>query len=177
VEHVHVLLPLLKSLFYSRASLEKQMAQVFASHPEATWWKSLPGLNGPLTAARLLAWIGDNRERFPSAQVLQAVAGTVPVTRRSGKQIQVEFRIACCHELRKAMDDMARQSVKHAPWARAYLEEQLARGRSPVRAYRALANRWLSIIWKLWKIRTPYDERVHVLNRSRQGRPAQLNVA
>jgi hypothetical protein len=85
VEHVRALLPLLKSLFYSRASLEKQMGQVFASHPEAAWWKSLPGLSGPLTAARLLAWIGDNRERFPSAQVLQAVAGTVPVTRRSGK--------------------------------------------------------------------------------------------
>jgi hypothetical protein len=72
VEHVRALLPLLKSLFYSRASLEKQMGQVFASHPEAAWWKSLPGLSGPLTAARLLAWIGDNRERFPSAQVLQA---------------------------------------------------------------------------------------------------------
>ena len=177
VEHVRVLLPLLQSLFRSRAHLEKQIEQVFASHPEASWWKSLPGLNGPLTAARLLARIGDNRERFPSAQVLQAVAGTAPVTRRSGKQIQVEFRIACCHELRKAMDDMARQSVKHSGWALAYVEAQRARGRHAARANRALANRWLSIIWKLWKTRTPYDEQVHVLNRSRQGKPAQTNVA
>ncbi len=177
VEHVRVLLPLLKSLFRSRADLEKQIDHVFSSHPDASWWKSLPGLNGPLTVARLLAWIGDNRERFPSAQVLQAVAGTVPVTRRSGKQVQVEFRVACCHELRKAMDDMARQSVKHSGWARAYLEEQHARGRHAARAYRALANRWLSIIWKLWTTRTAYDEQVHVLNRSRRGRPAQTNAA
>ena len=177
VEHVRLLLPLLKSLFRSRADLEKQMEKVFASHPEASWWKSLPGLNGPLTAARLLAWIGDNRERFPSAQVLQAVAGTAPVTRRSGKQVQVEFRIACCHELRKAMDDMARQSIKHSGWAKAYLEEQRARGRHPARAYRALANRWVGIIWKLWKTRTRYDEQVHVMNRSRQGKLEQAKPA
>jgi transposase len=177
VEHVYVLLPLLKSLYESRNDLGRHMEKVFASHPEAGWWKSLPGLNGPLTAPRLLAWIGDNRERFPSPQVLQAIAGTAPVTRRSGKQLQIEFRTACCHELRKAMDDMARQSVKHSGWAAAYVEQQHARGRSAVRAYRALANRWLSIIWKLWKTRTPYDEQVHIRNRSHQGHAEQAKIA
>ena len=169
VEHLLQLIPLLRTLHYSRAHLEKRMHQVFCTHPEAEWWLQFPGA-GPLTAARLLAWIGDNRERFPSAQVLQAIAGTAPVTRRSGKQHHVEFRSACCHALRKATDDLARESILKSGWARAYFHEQQARGRKPARAYRALANRWLSIIWKLWKTGERYDEAVHVANRTRQGR-------
>lgn len=128
----------------------------------------MPGA-GPLTAARLLAWIRDNRERFPTPEVLQAIAGTVPVTRRSGKQISVEFRTACCHPLRSALDDLARLSVKQSGWAGAYYREQRARGQKSPRAYRALANRWLRIIWKLWQTREVYDESIHVANRSHRG--------
>jgi transposase len=172
VDHVLLLVPLLRHLCHNRDGLEKKILEVFSTHPESRWWRHLPGA-GPLTAARLLAWIGDNRKRFPSPEVLQAVAGTVPVTRRSGKQHSVEFRTACCHPLRKAMDDFARLSVKKSGWARAYYYEQKARGRKPARAYRALANRWLNIIWKLWQTGEVYDEGIHVANRSRRGLTAQ----
>ena len=168
VEHLLQLIPLLRNLHHSRAHLEKRIQQVFSAHPEAKWWAQFPGA-GPLTAARLLAWVGDNRERYPSAQVLQAIAGTVPVTRRSGKQHHVEFRSACCHALRKALDDLARESVAKSGWAYAYFCEQQALGRKSARAYRALANRWVSIIWKLWKTGGVYDEAVHVANRAHQG--------
>lgn len=84
-----------------------------------------------LSATRLLTWIGDNREPYPSAQVLQAIAGTVPVTRRGGKQHQLEFRSACCYALRKATDDLARESILKSGWARAYFHEQQALGRKP----------------------------------------------
>lgn len=168
LDHVFVLIPQLRHLCHSRDQLEKRILQVFATHPEAAWWKRMPGA-GPLTAARLLAWIGDNRERFPTPEVLQAIAGTVPVTRRSGKQISVEFRTACCHPLRSALDDLARLSVKQSGWAGAYYREQRARGQKSARAYRALANRWLRIIWKLWQTREVYDESIHVANRSHRG--------
>lgn len=162
--HVLVLVPLLRHLFHSRHTLEKQILSLFPTHPDALWWTLFPG-SQELTAARLLAWIGDDRNRFSSASALQAVAGTVPVTRRSGKGHTVEFRTACSHKLRKAVDNLARQSVKHSDWARAYFNSQIARGHGEVRAYRALANRWLSIIWKLWQTGEVYDERVHVANR------------
>jgi len=120
VEHVRVLIPILRMLHHQKETLIKAMTQVFATHPEADWWLSFPGTKGPLTPARLLAWIGDDRGRFPTAEVLQAVAGTVPVTRRSGKSKVVEFRTACSHPLRSADDDLARQSLRHSGWARAY---------------------------------------------------------
>ena len=91
----------------------------------------------------------DERTRFPNVNVLQTTAGTVPVTRRSGKSKSVEFRSACSHKIRKAVDDLSRQSVKKSNWARAYYNAQIEQGHGATRAYRALGNRWPSIIWKL----------------------------
>jgi transposase len=119
----------------------------------------------------MLAWIGDERRRFPTAQTLQAVAGTAPITRQSGKSLRVEFRRACSHPLRKAVDDFARQSVRYSRWAQEYRDAQMARGHSKARAYRALANRWLKIIWTLWQRREGYSEAQHVANRTRRMLP------
>lgn len=171
VAQVQMLIPLLRHLHHTRSRLERELPALFRTHPEAEWWRGFPGTKGPLTPARLLAWIGDDRARFPSAEVLQAIAGTAPVTRRSGKSKSVEFRSACSHPLRKAMDDFARQSVRYSAWAREYRDEQLARGHSISRANRALANRWAKIIWTLWQRREPYREAIHVANRTRAKQP------
>lgn len=174
VIQVQILIPLLRELHRTRSRLERELPAVFLTHPEAAWWKHFPGARGPLTSARLLAWIGDDRNRFPNAETLQAIAGTAPVTRRSGKSLNVEFRTACSHQMRSAMDDFARQSVRYSPWARQYLDEQLGRGHSRARAYRALANRWAKIIWTLWQRREVYDEAKHLANRARQGMSSPL---
>lgn len=174
--HVQVLIPLLRHIYHSRTDLRKRIMKAFPAHPDMTWWNTIPGAQ-LLTGARLLAWIGDDRGRFPTANTLQATAGTVPVTRRSGKSRSVEFRHACSHKLRKAADDLARQSVKKSQWAREYYDEQLTRGHSSARSYRALANRWLSIIWKLWQTNTAYDEQIHLANRARNKPKAVLQRA
>ena len=49
------------------------------------------------------------------------------------------------------------------------MSDQLARGHSRSRALRALANRWLAIIFRLWKDRVAYDERVHLRSRIQRG--------
>lgn len=176
VVHTKMLIPILRSLYRNRRDLEKQIVHCFQGHPDAAWWLTIPGVQG-LTAARLLAWIGDDRARFPSAKVLQATAGTAPVTRRSGKSKSVEFRTACSHKIRKAVDDLARQSAKKSHWARAYYDAQIDRGHQSARAYRALANRWLSIIWKLWQTRGVYDEQIHMANRAMKAQKAPLQRA
>lgn len=70
---------------------------------------------------------------------------------------------------RKAVDDFSRQSVKKSNWARAYYDAQIERGHGAARAYRALGNRWLSIIWKLWQTQQAYDEKIHRANRAMHG--------
>ena len=171
VAQVKLLIPIVRQFVRTIEQLERQVIALFKTHPEAGWWKAFPGGRGPLTPARMLAWVGDDRTRFPTAGTLQAVAGTAPITRRSGKSFQVEFRRACSHPMRKAADDFARQSCRYSQWAREYRDSQLARGHSKARAYRALANRWLKIVWTLWQRREWYNETVHVTNRTERGLP------
>lgn len=166
--HMLALAAILQTLNGQLKGLKRQLTTVFKSHPEASWWASFPGA-GELTAPRLLARIGDNRQQFPSYHALQATAGTVPITRRSGKQISVLFRWACSHPLRDAAMNLARNSIRKSGWARSYYLDQLQRGHSQSRAYRALANRWLKIIWTLWQRHETYDESYHVANRARRG--------
>ncbi len=170
VSTLRLIIPLLRTLHKEKYRLTKELNAVFKTHPQAAWWQSFPGTDGPLTAARLLGAMGDNPKRFPTCGTLQAIAGTVPFTIQSGKRKYiVEFRHACSHPLRKAIDDFARQSVKKCGWANSYFHDQLARGHSLPRAYRALANRWLRIIWTLWQTGEVYDEAKHVANRSKKG--------
>ena len=170
-QHALALVPLLQTLNQQLTQLRRTMRTIFATHPEASWWQSLPGA-GELTTARLLAHIGDNRDAFLSCETLQALAGTVPVTRRSGKYLVVRYRWGCTKALRRALMDFARNSLTTSGWARSYYFDQLQRGHGQQRALRALANRWVRIIWTLWQRHDVYDEARHVANRARNGKAA-----
>jgi transposase len=56
----------------------------FLEHPDAEIIISFPGL-GTVTGARVLAELGDDRDRFTNPRALKAYAGAAPVTRASGK--------------------------------------------------------------------------------------------
>lgn len=71
--------------------LAEAAAAAFATHPDAEILGSFPGI-GPLTGARVLAEIGDDRTRFADARALKAYAGSAPVTIASGKSHLVRHR-------------------------------------------------------------------------------------
>jgi transposase len=71
--------------------LAEAAAEAFAAHPDAEILCSFPGI-GPLTGARVLAEIGDDRTRFADARALKAYAGSAPVTIASGKSHLVRHR-------------------------------------------------------------------------------------
>jgi transposase len=81
-------------------TLEPQIAGQLAAHPDSHIFTSLPRA-GTLRAARLLAEIGDCRSRFPDPWALAALAGTAPVTRRSGTHISHTFRWAVNRQLNR----------------------------------------------------------------------------
>ncbi len=56
-----------------------------ARHSDAEVILSFPGL-GVQLGARMLAEIGDDRQRFTDARGLKAYAGAAPVTRASGSR-------------------------------------------------------------------------------------------
>jgi transposase len=150
--------------------LETQLERLLEQHVDAELFRSLPRV-GTVLAAGLIGELGDCREKFEDASALQALAGTAPVTKQSGSSKQVFFRYACNKPLRCLLQQFARQSARKdgSSWARGYLSSQLDRGHSNSRAYRALANRWLVIIFRMWQDHRLYDENYHLSNIARRG--------
>jgi transposase len=98
-----------------------------AEHPDAAIFLSFPGM-GEITAATLLAEMGEDRNRFPTADVLLAETGTAPVTRSSGRSRAVRFRYAANKRMRHAIDWWTFLSVRDNDWAREAYQHARARG-------------------------------------------------
>jgi len=150
------------------ATYRKAIDDFFGRLPAATWARTLPVGERGITVPTLWARLGDAPERWTSFRHLQAQAGTVPVTKRSGKQQLVTFRFACDKPLRFVVDQMAFLSLQHSEWARAYYDQQRARGHRHRHALRALGAKWLKIIFVMWQQQVPYDESHHLATMARQ---------
>jgi transposase len=161
---------LLLNLVEQKRSTLRHLQTLFEAHPHHALFASLPGA-GELLGPKLLVMFGDHRSRLPTPEVIQALAGTCPVTIKSGKSQSVQFRRACNHTYRNTMQQFAKESVSQSPWALAYFEAARSRGLSKSQAYRRLANRWLNIIWTLWQRSQLYDETYHLRQIQRRRQP------
>lgn len=165
--------PLAKALLAALRTKEENRQQFYAlfqQHEDAAIFASLPG-TGQWLAPALLVKFGEDRNRFPSAEPLQALAGTCPVTCQSGKKHSVRFRRSCDHGFRQITQQWARCAAQQSDWAASYRQQVLDRGHAASHADRCLANRLLVIAWKLWQTRTTYDESVHLQNCVKRHRP------
>lgn len=149
-----------------------QLQDLFRQHPHYAIFSSLPGM-GKLIGPGQLTKFGDDRQRFPQASSVQALAGTSPVTDRSGKRRTVKFRRSCDKEWRYLSQEWAIALVHktQAPIAVAYYEHIRPHCHSDQHAYRCVANRWLAVAWKLWQTGQPYDEAYHFQQRAARSRP------
>lgn len=156
---------------------DSQIEQLFAGHKEAFIWESFPGA-GPTLAPRLACAFGRQRARYPSARSIQQYSGIAPVTERSGKnQYWVHRRWARPHFIHQSFFEYASQSVLHCGWAKAFLQQQKAKGKTHPTAVRALAFKWQRIMFKCWRDRVPYQETTYLKSLQQRGSPlaAQLN--
>jgi transposase len=154
---VHALVRQIPLLTESIAGYDQQIAALFDQHDDSTLFGSFPGAGASL-APRLLAAFGSDRGRFEFAAEMQQLAGIAPVTEKSGTGIWIHWRLACSKFLRQTFQEFAGCSILQSDWARAYYDQQRERGKSHHAALRALAFKWIRIIFRCWKTRTPYDE-------------------
>jgi hypothetical protein len=70
-------------------------------------------------------------------------------------------------------------TVRYSFWARAYYEQQQAKGKPHNTIIRSLAFKWIRIMFKCWKERKPYDESKYLQVLKDRGSPliARLAVA
>lgn len=139
---------------------DQEIASLFEKHDDSTLFSSFPGAGAAL-APRLLAAFGSDRGRFEFAAEMQQLAGIAPVTEKSGTGIWIHWRLACSKFLRQTFQEFAGCSILQSDWARACYHQLKKRGKSHPAALRALAFKWIRIIFRCWKMRTPYDETVY----------------
>lgn len=141
----------------SISSYDNEIARRFGAHPDASLFDSLPG-SGAAMAPRLLSAFGSRRERFQTASEVQEYSGIAPVTQRSGKARTITWRWGAPKFIRQSFHEFAGISIRYSAWAAAYYHLQRERGKSHHAAIRALAFKWIRIIYRCWKDHTPYDE-------------------
>lgn len=152
----------LKPIVTQIAELTSQITGAVRAHPDSQVF--LPLFKDPksaITAARLVAEIGDDRARYPSSEALAADAGMAPVARESGKRKVAAFRWACDKRLREAVACLADSTRHHHPWAREVYARARSRGLDHPHAIRVLGRAWLRVLWRCWQDEVPYDPAKH----------------
>ena len=157
---VLTLVATIKTLGVQVTELERQIASAIREHPDGQIFLSL-FKGSVITAAELLAEIGDCRARYPSRDALAGDAGQAAVALESGKRKTASFRWGCNKRLRKAFCTLADSTRHWHPWAQALYAAAIARGHEHPRAIRTLGRAWCRVVWQCWQKRTPYDPARH----------------
>ncbi len=149
---------------------DDEIATLASKHPDFSLFSTLPGA-GPVMTPHLLVAFGEQRERFASAAEVQKYAGIAPVTERSGKKHWVHWRWQCSTFLRQTFVEWASQTINKSYWAGIYYQQQRDKGCTYQAAVRALAFKWIRILYCCWNTKTPYDESVYLKALKRRGSP------
>jgi transposase len=113
---VLTLVATLKQLGTQIKELERQIATAIHAHPDGQIFLSL-FKGSAITAAEMLAEIGDCRARYPTRDALAGDAGQAAVAVESGKRKAAHFRWGRNKRLRGAFCTLA-DSTRHShPWA------------------------------------------------------------
>jgi len=139
------------------AIFDHEIKNAFRQHPEAELFRDLPGA-GAQMAPRLCVAFGTLRTVYPDPASLQKYAGVAPVREKSGNQLWTHWRWQASGFLRQTFVEWAGLTVVYCPWSGAYYERMKKKGKKHAAILRALAFKWIRILWKCWMDRKPYNQ-------------------
>ncbi|GAA0270925.1 IS110 family transposase [Streptomyces polychromogenes] len=139
-------------------SLAEAVEEAFSQHPDAEIILSFPGL-GTQLGARVLAEIGDDRQRFADARGLKGYAGASPITRASGKKSSITRRWVKNNRLNHAGYLWAFSAITASPGAKAHYRRRRDQHADwHAATQRNLFNRMIGQLYHCLQQRHPYDE-------------------
>jgi transposase len=165
---VQALVEQLRATIQAIEVFDNEIAARAPAHPDFHIMESFPAA-GAVFAPRLLTALGEQRERYPSADDLQRYAGVAPVTERSGNSCWVHWRWSCPTFLRQTFVEWAALTIPRSFWANAFCRQQRSAGKTHQAALRALAYKWIRILHHCWKMRQPYDESIYLNSLKKRG--------
>jgi transposase len=136
--------------------LERDIERLLTAHEVGRLLTTIEGI-GPLTAAKLVAELGDPAA-FRNAGALAAYVGAIPALRQSGKQTWERAGLTRIGHarLRAALWMPTLVAVRRNPWLRAYYQRLRARGKLPKVALIAAMRKLLVAIYTVAKHRRPF---------------------
>ena len=150
--------------------MDKAIQAAFQEHPQAHLFRDLPGA-GKQMAPRLCAAFGTDLCRYPLATNLQKYAGVAPVREQSGGQEWIHWRWNAPTFLRQTFVEWAGLSIMWSAWAKKYYQLMAKKNKKHTVIVRALAFKWIRVIWKCWQTNTPYNETLYLQQLARRGSP------
>ena len=168
--HALMLVDMLQVILDAIKTYDETIAELAPKHDDYDLFSSLPGA-GPSLAPRLLVAFGEQRSRFKNAAELQKYSGIAPVTERSGNKHWVHWRWRCPNFVRQTFVEWAAQTINKSYWAGEYYNQQRKKGSAHQSALRALAFKWIRILYRCWQTSTPYDEATYLKALERRGSP------
>jgi transposase len=168
VINVKVLVAQMKTVIAAISEYDRHIEALCLTHEDYQLFAALPGA-GLIHAARLTAALGSDRSRWQSPDELLCFSGIAPIIERSGKQFRIRWRYFCPKFFRQTFHEFAAQSIQDSFWARAYYSSQRAKGKDHHAAVRALAFKWIRVIWKCWQTHTPYNEVIYLESLRKKG--------
>ena len=167
---IEILMPQLKQLLDGIKRLDDEIKRRYELLDDRYLFDSLPGA-GVQFAPRLLVAFGSNRARYQTASELQKYSGVAPVIESSGQKSWTHWRYSCPTFLRQTFVEWAGLTVRYSFWARAYYQQQEAKGKPHNTIIRSLAFKWIRIIFRCWQDHKPYDESRYLEALRRRGSP------
>jgi hypothetical protein len=107
----------------------------------------------------------------------QPYAGVTPIKEKSGQQTWTYWRWNAPTFLRQSFVEWAGQTVVYCDWAKAYYRGQKLAGKNHQAILRALAFKWIRILWRCWQDRTLYCERHDIESLQRRHSPLLAHLA
>ncbi len=167
---VQVLVDMLRLTLQAVDRYDAEIASIAPRLPDYVLFRELPGA-GACLAPRLMVAFGEQRERFVGAAEVQKYSGVAPVTERSGNKHWAHWRRQWPTFVRQTFVEWAAQTITQSFWAGAYYRQQRDKGSSHQAALRALAFKWIRIVYRCWQTRTPYNESTYLNALMRRGSP------
>jgi transposase len=151
----------LEHIVQSIARFDEQIEQLVEQHPDTPLFRPLPGAGAALLP-RLIVAFGSDRERYDTAVEVQNYSGIAPITRQSGKTRTVERRWVCPKFLHQTFHEFADHSRRWSVWAKLWYNHKKASGMKHQAIVRALAFKWIRVLFRVWKERRPYSEQHYI---------------
>ena len=153
---------------------DRKIAELYKTNEDYEIFNSIHGA-GDALGPRIMAFFGNDRDKYLSAEEAAVRAEIAPVKVQSGKSEVVRRRYLCNKFLQQTFVEFANGSLKKSLWAKAYYETAKSRGKGHNEILRALAFKWIRIVYACWKNHQIYDEEKHIKQMTKRRSPIVSN--